>query len=920
MKKRFLIVNKGKNKYGLTHSHLSNDNIININENIHSLRSITDVGRETNNIILRSANDSNSGVGFDDYLTNIEFSNDGSSIIIGGFTEYNGVSYNNIIKLKSDGSIDTDFNIGTGLTGLVTFEGIYHFLFDESDLGFWVIGSFTSYNGISANGIIKLDRQGSKNEDFDYGSGFNSQYKVYGISSDTLSSSIYLNGIFSLYNGVVANFIIRLLRNGSIDTDFNYGSGFNNAVISIKVNMDGTIICSGYFSTYKGISSSRIIKIDRYGNKISSFIAGSSFNSSSIYLNRDNSNSLYAYGEFTLYKGVVANRIVKIDINTGDIDTSFDYGSGFNGGVVTFFLNDDGSMYVGGNFTTYKTTNCNRIIKLNSDGSISNLFGSGFNESVYFIGVKNDKITVAGDFTEYNGKSANRIIILNLDGSIYDGVELTFLDSKAEYNITDLENTADSELLPKSLIKELIYDTNIVKVSKEEIDVLILNSKLRAGTTYNISNVDIDLYGGSSIFLRAISVNSLELSGTGEFYTPKYKNIPGYGIWTKLMSMTFSLSNYNFVPGEYVNGNNSSLGIYNSTGLIDWVSGSWSSTTLITGSISSATVSISGAVSPTHVTGSNVIYGGRLWINKTGLVGNSLDDYTLDSTNWKPVEYNRFEYNLSIDDIKYDILNDRIIYRRDRHGNIVDVSNLKIDLITDSDYGFGMDNPIKAFQWGNGLDNFIPIDDMISFDDNKRGVICNIIINSFLGCINSTAKYIWDNKLDMGSYILTSFIDNKSSIFNNNLTNGGIISSMKDSFILNNNLYNSSISNVSLYSQSSIVNCDISNGSIENSKMSVSSIVNSYLVRGTIRNLHIMTSTISVSIENGLFWSNGSWLENKTIRQVRFIGVEQIIDILAATVIYNTNLRKEVYERSDGLVRIRYWDNTDINIILPIYS
>lgn len=921
MEKKFLIVNRGKDKYGLTHSHLKDENVININKNISNLRDITDIGRETNNIILRSPNISNTGTGFDDYLTDIEFLGDGSFMVIGGFTEYNGVSYNNITKLRADGSIDTSFQVGSGFVGLIAFSGINQFLYDKSDNGVWMIGSFTSYSNIPANGIIKVDASsGGKIEYFNYGIGFNTTYKVYGILADTLSNSIYLHGIFTSYNGTVANSIIRLLANGSIDTNFNYGTGFNNAVVNVKVNMDGSIICSGYFSTYKGIASSRIIKIDRYGNNISSFIAGSSFNNSGIYLNRDNSNSLFAYGEFTSYKGVVANRIVKIDINTGSIDMSFYYGSGFNGNTVALYLNDDGTLYVGGSFTTYNSNPANRMIKLLSSGSIDSSFqiGAGFNDTINHIEVNDDKIVVTGEFTEFNGKYANRIIVLNLDGSIYDGIDFSFLEGKAEYNITSLENTTDKEILPKKLIEELIYNNNFIKITKEDIDRLIFNYNLKAGVTYNIIDADTNLYGGTSIFLRAVSNNTLELSGSGEFYTPKYKNVPGYGIWSKLMSMTFSSPNYNFSDGEYVNGNNSSVGRYKANGLITWLSGNWNSTTLITGSSSGATVSISGATRPTHATNSTVIYGGRLWINKTGSVGNDIDTYTLDSTNWKLVEYNKFEYNFSVDDIKYDILNDRIIYRKDRHNNIVDVSNLKIDFMIDSDYGFGMDNPIKAFQWGNGLDNFIPINDMISFDDNKKGVVCNHVINSFLGCINSTSKYIWDNSLEIGSYMLTDFVDNKSSIHSNKLINSGIISNLKDSSIYLNNLVNSTIVNISLYYGSAIVYCIVTNGAIESSELSVSNITNCNLVRGTLRGLPLINSSISFNIENGLFWTNNNWLQNKTIRYVKFSGVNQIIDISIATVIFDTSIRKEVYERSDGLVRIRYWDVSDINIILPI--
>ncbi|MFW6246732.1 MAG: delta-60 repeat domain-containing protein, partial [bacterium] len=149
--------------------------------------------------------------------------------------------------------------------------------------------------------------------------------------------------------------------------DFNIGTGFNNIVKDISIQSDDKILIGGLFTEYSGESYNRIIR-----------------------LNSDSS-----------------------------IDSTFEIGSGFNGDVNVIKIQPDDKILVGGVFTEYSGESYNRIIRLNSDGSIDSTFeiGGGFNNGVNTINVQSDgKILVGGIFTEYSGESYNRIIRLNSDG------------------------------------------------------------------------------------------------------------------------------------------------------------------------------------------------------------------------------------------------------------------------------------------------------------------------------------------------------------------------------------------------------------------------------------------------------------------------------------------------------------------------
>lgn len=67
----------------------------------------------------------------------------------------------------------------------------------------------------------------------------------------------------------------------------------------------------------------------------------------------------------------------------GDVDLSFDPGSGVNGQVTTLVQQSDGKVLIGGWFTTVKGLARHGIARLNADGSGDSSFAAGFNTAFY---------------------------------------------------------------------------------------------------------------------------------------------------------------------------------------------------------------------------------------------------------------------------------------------------------------------------------------------------------------------------------------------------------------------------------------------------------------------------------------------------------------------------------------------------------
>ncbi len=260
-------------------------------------------------------------------------------------------------------------------------------------------------------------------------------------------------------------------------------------------------------------------------------------------------------------------------------------------------------------------------------------------------------------------------------------------------------------------------------VSKSELDILINTSELVIGALYTITDCDILLYGGTTLILEAISNNTLNESGVGLFYNPKYDQItPGFKVWTNLNTWSISNNIGLFDPNETITANNGATGqlfsTINSTQFII-TTGDWNTAVSFIGDINGGTADIvSIDFMSIYNTNDIVHWGGKSWTNINGNLGSVIDIFTLDNE-WTVIPFNTSDYNLIYDEIKYDYLNDTIIYRNEQNSNIVSFDIITLDLNI-------FNNPIKAFMWGN----------LLSINPSMRGIGNQKIINSYNENIN----------------------------------------------------------------------------------------------------------------------------------------------------------------------------------------
>jgi uncharacterized delta-60 repeat protein len=255
---------------------------------------------------------------------------DGKIIAAGTFTTYSGSTNSGIVRINTNGTKDTTFNVGLGSTGAINQLAL------QSDGKIIAIGATTAYSGSSNAGIVRINTDGTKDTTFNMGSGFNTtSVLAIGIQS---TGKIIVGGNFSIYSGSTNNYIVRINTDGTKDTTFNIGTGFGaNGIVALKVLADDSIIAYGSFTTYSGSASPRIIKLTPNGTKDTTFAPTTGFTANPVSpgyvqaLSTDKTNNIYVGNQFPAYNGNTIGNIVKMN-QLAAYDSTFNQGSVvFNG-------------------------------------------------------------------------------------------------------------------------------------------------------------------------------------------------------------------------------------------------------------------------------------------------------------------------------------------------------------------------------------------------------------------------------------------------------------------------------------------------------------------------------------------------------------------------------------------------------------
>jgi uncharacterized delta-60 repeat protein len=465
-------------------------------------------------------------LGIDGAVRSIVVQGDGKILIGGDFTRVRsgekGVQRAYLARLNADGSADTSFNPGTGANALVRALAL------QSDGSVLVGGDFTAFNGASRGYVARLAANGALDNGF--APMVNGAVNSLALQSD---GRIVIGGDFSMVGSQARERVARLQANGTLDawatplyfwsvksvlalpdnsvvvggwtpgiifngwpTDHDahlvrYGSdgtplgaqyfdGKPTEVLAMAQRPDGNLLVGGSFRNFARTQGMPVdychglVLLNSFLSRASGFTAVAARSSApSVLLDRGSGRVLVG-GSFNLVNGANSPPLAQLNAD-GSVDSSF---SAFAlAGAVTAAVGlPDGSMAVAGSFRSADGSSPGSVIQLTANGTLtgksSNVYaqalaatpdgkiylggsadagfrgvlrlnaadwsidstfavGTGLSNSVApgrwvdyvnALAVQGDgRVLLAGQFDQFNGQARSNVVRLNIDGSVDSG-------------------------------------------------------------------------------------------------------------------------------------------------------------------------------------------------------------------------------------------------------------------------------------------------------------------------------------------------------------------------------------------------------------------------------------------------------------------------------------------------------------------
>jgi uncharacterized delta-60 repeat protein len=189
--------------------------------------------------------------------TGLAVQSDDDILASGEFGFNSGAYRNGIARLSPCGILDTNYASvpgvnpgGTAFTLALPSSG-------QAFLG----GNFFNYNGTNSIGIIQLDSGGNVFTGFSPASGITLGGTNFTIALQP-DGKIIIGGEFDDYNGTTRHRIARIQANGTLDPQFDPGTGPNNTVSGIAIQADGKVIVTGKFTSFNSLPRIGITRLN----------------------------------------------------------------------------------------------------------------------------------------------------------------------------------------------------------------------------------------------------------------------------------------------------------------------------------------------------------------------------------------------------------------------------------------------------------------------------------------------------------------------------------------------------------------------------------------------------------------------------------------------------------------------------------
>ncbi|HZF01516.1 MAG TPA: Calx-beta domain-containing protein [Methylomirabilota bacterium] len=359
---------------------------------------------------------------FNGFIYSVALDSANKPVIGGSFTAFNGTARNNIARLNTNGSLDTSFNNqGSGADGTVWTVAVL------SDNKVLIGGDFTHYNGVARNHIAQLNADGTLDTAFDPSPNAPDD-SVYAIGLIPNSVSISRANATGTTTPAEDDRVFNVGANsGRLTVNYNMQQQTNRMQVSyggVVIFDTGAVTNAGTFAVNfgPGVANNLLLIMNPGGA-----LPGTNWNYTATVASTAGS-PIYIGGNFMNVGSSSFSGIAKLNAD-GSLDASFNPGLGSDDTVYALGVLSDGSVVIGGAFTHVNGFSYNHLAKLGTDGAVDATFmlgTGGADNDVYSITPQNNgTIYVGGTFTSFNGTHRLGFTRLYSDGT----VDTTFLDT-----------------------------------------------------------------------------------------------------------------------------------------------------------------------------------------------------------------------------------------------------------------------------------------------------------------------------------------------------------------------------------------------------------------------------------------------------------------------------------------------------------
>ena len=335
------------------------------------------------------------GTGPDNDVRSIAAPPDGSAIIGGWFSSVDGFPQPYLARLLTNGNLDVD-DFDPLLNNIATRVG-------NSPSNFVGVAGYFSFANELNQAFALYQTNGNLVP------GFSSSIVPFGIVQAFAfqsNSQVIVAGYFVASNSpvVTRTNLARLNPDGSVDVLFDAGEATYQGIYDMAIDHNRRILIGGGFSSIQGIARRGIARLNYYGDIDLSFNTGSGANGDirSIVIQPD--QKILIAGGFRAYNGVPRHQIARL-FPSGALDMSFEPGPGANSAIIALCLQGDGKILIGGGFSQVDYQFRYGIARLNRDGALDLSFdpgGGADGEVAAIVELPGGGVLIGGSFFSYD--------------------------------------------------------------------------------------------------------------------------------------------------------------------------------------------------------------------------------------------------------------------------------------------------------------------------------------------------------------------------------------------------------------------------------------------------------------------------------------------------------------------------------------